>query len=235
MFTNQDNDRAVRWNAAIVGVAFIIATAAGSVAAAIGSPILETPDYLSKIAANEGTVLLGAFLTFLMSVACAGVGLGLYPILRRYSVGLAIGATGFRLLESMTQVLWGVGVIALLALSREFVGAGAPDAGYFQTIGAVVQASSEWISNGVTLIFWCIGAFMYYGLFYRYRLVPRWLSAWGLVGITLTVITSVLVMLGIIPGFGTVQMISNLPIALQEMVFAVWLIAKGINTPGERK
>lgn len=76
---------------------------------------------------------------------------------------------------------------------------------------------------------------MYYGIFYRYRLVPRWLSAWGLIGITSTVITSTLVMLGAIPGFGTVQMIANLPIALQEMVFAVWLIAKGVNTPGERK
>ena len=230
MNKSQENDRLTRRNAAIVGVLFVIATAAGSIAAAMGSPILEAPDYLSKTAANEGTVLLGAFLIFLMSVACAGVGLGLYPILRRYSVGLAIGATGFRLLESMTQVLWGAGVIALLALSREFVAAGAPDAAYFQTIGAVIQTGGEWISNGVTLVFWCIGASMYYGVFYRYRLVPRWLSAWGLVGITLTVITSALVMLGVIPGFGTVQMMANLPIALQEMVFAVWLIAKGVNS-----
>jgi hypothetical protein len=75
-----------------------------------------------------------------------------------------------------------------------------------------------------------IGALMYYALFYQYPLVPRWLSGWGLVGITLTTISSVLVMLGIIPGFGTIQMISNLPIALQEMVFAIWLIAKRINS-----
>ena len=74
MNANPENVRAIRWNAAIVGVLFIIATAAGSIAAAIGSPILEAPDYLSKIAANEGRVLLGAFLTFLMSVACAGGG-----------------------------------------------------------------------------------------------------------------------------------------------------------------
>ena len=60
------------------------------------------------------------------------------------------------------------------------------------------------------LISWCIGAFMYYGIFYRYRLVPRWISAWGLIGITLTVVASILVMLEIIPGFGTVQMIANL-------------------------
>jgi hypothetical protein len=218
-----------RMNAVIVGVLFIIATAAGVIAAAIGSPIMDAPDYLSKIAANEGTMLTGAFLVFVMSAACAGVGLALYPIMRTYSVGLAIAATGFRLIESVTQVISGLGVIALLALSREFVSAGAPEAAYFQTIGAIIHTTDDWLGNGVMLISWCIGAFMYYGVFYRYRLVPRWLTAWGLIGITLTVITSTLVMLGVIPGFGTVQMIANGPIALQEMVFAVWLIAKGVN------
>ncbi len=218
-----------RINAVIVGVLFIIATAAGSIAAAIGSPIMDAPDYLTKIAAHEGTMLTGAFLVFLMAVACAGVGLGLYPIMRQYSVGLAIGAAGFRLIESITEILTGINIISLLALSQEFVAAGAPDAAYFQTIGAILHAGDEWLSNGVMLMSWCIGAFMYYGIFYRYRLVPRWLSVWGLIGITLTVITSTLVMLGVIPGFGTVQMIANGPIALQEMVFAVWLIAKGVN------
>jgi hypothetical protein len=184
---------------------------------------------LSRAIANEGAVLSGAFLIFLMAVACAGIGLGLYPILRKYSIGLAIGAVGFRLLESMCEVLGGLGLIALLALSRESVNAGAPDAAHFQTIGAIIKASSDWINHGAGLICWCIGAFMYYGVFYRYRLVPRWISGWGLIGITLTTIAAVLVMLGVIPGFGTVQMIAALPIGLQEIVFAIWLVVKGFS------
>ena len=75
---------AYRLNTIIVGVAFIVATGAGIAAAAIGSPILGAPDYLSQIAANEDTILTGAFLIYLMSIACAVVGLGLYPILRKY-------------------------------------------------------------------------------------------------------------------------------------------------------
>jgi hypothetical protein len=70
---------------------------------------------------------------------------------------------------------------------------------------------------------------MYYGVFYQHRLVPRWISAWGLVGITLATMASVLVMWGIIPGFGTIQTIANLPIFPQELVFAIWLIAKGVS------
>jgi hypothetical protein len=136
---------------------------------------------------------------------------------------------GFRVAEGILEILGGVITIGLLALSQEFVKAGAPDAAYFQTIGAIIQAGDAWLSNGAAVLLWCIGALMYYTVFYQYRLVPRWLSGWGLVGIALTTISSALVMLHIIPGFGTVQVVSDLPIALQEMVFAIWLIAKGVN------
>jgi len=218
-----------RMNAVIVGVLFIIATVAGTIAASIGNPIVDAPDYLTQIAANEGTIIVSSFLVFLMAVSCAGIGLGLYPIMKKYSAGLAIGTVGFRVIEAMGDILGGINTIGLLALSQEFVKAGAPDVMYFETIGAIIKAGDEWLSNGVMLLCWCIGAWMYYALFYRYRLVPRWLSGWGLIGIALTTISSVLVMLGIIPGFGNVQIFSNLPIALQEMVFAIWLIAKGVH------
>jgi len=230
MNTNKGSPQGTnRMNAAIVGVLFIIGTVTGAIAASIGNPILDAPDYLTNISANESQIIIGTFLVFLMGVACAGIGLALYPIMKKYSTGLAIGVVGFRVAEGILEILGGVITIGLLALSQEFVKAGAPDAAYFRTIGAIIKAGDAWLSNGAALLLWCIGALMYYTVFYQYRLVPRWLSGWGLAGITLTTITSVLVMLHIIPGFGTVQVVANLPIALQEMVFAVWLIAKGIN------
>lgn len=215
--------------AIIIGVLFIVATVAGSIAASISSPIVNAPDYLTQIAANEGTIVVRAFLVFVMAICCAGIGLGLYPVMKQFSAGMAIGAVGFRILESIIQILGGVSAIALLALSQECIKAGVPDSTSFYTIGAVIKAGDEWMNNGVMLLCWCIGAFLYYTLFYQHRLVPRWLSGWGLVGITLTTISSVLVLFRILPGFGTIQMIANLPIALQEMVFAVWLIVKGFS------
>jgi hypothetical protein len=218
-----------RTNAAVVGGLFIIGTVTGTIAAISGNPILDAPDYLTKVSANESQIITGAFLVFLMGVACAGIGLALYPIMKKYSPGLAIGVVGFRVAEGIFEILGGVITIGLLALSQEFVKAGAPNAAYFQIIGAILKAGDAWLSNGATLLCWCIGALMYYTVFYQYRLVPRWISGWGLVGITLTTISGVLVMLHVIPGFGTVQVVSSLPIALQEMVFAVWLISKGVN------
>ena len=220
-----------RTNAVIVGVLFIIGTVTGGIAAIIGNSILDAPDYLISISTNERQVMMSAFLVFLMGIACAGIGLALYPIMKKYSTGLAISVVGYRVAEGILEILGGVIIIGLLALSQEFVKAGTPDAAYFQTIGAIIKAGDAWLSNGAAIMLWCVGAWMYYSVFYQYRLVPRWISVWGLVGITLATIGSVLVMLGVIPGFGTVQMIANLPIMPQEIVFAVWLIAKGIHSP----
>ena len=138
--------------AVIVGVLFIIGTVTGVIAAIIGKPILDAPDYLTNISANESQIIIVAFLVFLMGVACAGIGLALYPIMKKYSTGLAIGAVGFRVTEGIFEIVGGVSTIGLLALSQEFVKAGAPDAAYFQTIGAIIKAGNAWLSNGAALL-----------------------------------------------------------------------------------
>ena len=218
-----------RRNAVIAGVLFIIGTVSGVISAALCIPILSAPDYLLRLSANESLINLGTVLQFIMAIACAGIGLALYPILKKFSQGLAIGAVGFRLIENMLQILKAVSMITLLALSQEFIRAGSPASLYFQGAGEIISTASDWMIHGAALICFSIGASMYYIVFYQHRLVPRWLSGWGLVSITLAIIASVLVMFGVIPGFGAIQGAANLSIFAQEMVLAVWLIAKGVN------
>jgi hypothetical protein len=81
----------------------------------------------------------------------------------------------------------------------------------------------------VSLLAFSIGALLYYIIFYRTKLVPRWLSIWGLVAAILTMLSCVLVTVGLIAPFSTEQVVMNLPIMPQEIVLAVWLIVKGFN------
>jgi hypothetical protein len=81
----------------------------------------------------------------------------------------------------------------------------------------------------VAVLAFGVGALMYYWVFYRSRLVPRWLSAWGLVAIALVMVSGLLVMLRLAEPMSTTQVVLALPIAVQEMVLAVWLIAKGFD------
>jgi hypothetical protein len=217
-----------RKTAAVVGVLFIIGTVSGFLMLPFIA-ILNTPDHLTTIATHEDQMIIAALLKFIMGVACAGIGLALYPILKKYNGGLAIGAVGFRVIEGTVDVVGALGYVALLALSQEFVKAGAPASSFFQTADILINTSAAWLRDVAMLLTWCIGALMYYAVFYQYRLVPRWLTVWGLVGITLTGISCLAVMCHLIPTAGTIQVILSLPIMVQEMVFAVWLIAKGVN------
>lgn len=223
--------RTDRKMAAVVGVLFIIGTVSGLlIVPLIG--ILNAPDHLTAIATEEGQMIIVTLLKFIMGVACAGIGLALYPILKKYNEGLAIGAAGFRIIEGVIDIVGALSYVALFALSQEFVKAGVPDSSYFQTVDVLINTSAAWLRDVAMLLTWCIGALMYYAVFYQHKLVPRWLSVWGLVGITFTGVSCVLVMFHLIPPAGTIQVILSLPIMVQEMVLAVWLIAKGVNPSG---
>jgi hypothetical protein len=220
-----------RKTAAVVGVLFIL----GTVPALLSLPLMlntvNAPDHLTAISTNEGQMIIFTAIKFIMGVACAGIGLALYPILKKYNEGLAFGAAGFRVIEGAFHGVGALLYVVLLALSQEFVKAGAPASSYFQTADVLINAGIGWFRDAANLLTFGIGALMYYVVFYQYRLVPRWLTVWGLIGIALTIIGALLVMFHLIPSAGTIQILLNLPILPQELVLAVWLIAKGINPP----
>ena len=213
--------------AKITGVLFILGFA-GILTAAFTRSILGDPDYLSKISANENPVIWAAFFQFIMGSACAGIGISLYPVLKKYNEGLALGSAGFRIIEGGIYIVGVIGLFLLLTLSREFTKADHPDPSYFQIAGTLLLSLRDWVLLTGTLA-WCIGAAIYYSVFYRTKLIPRWLSGWGLVGIALAWAAGMLVMFHLDTSMSTIQGMLNLPIALQEMTLAIWLIVRGFN------
>ena len=215
--------------AIIAGVLFIIATVASVLGTLFSKPILDATDYLIKISANENRIAIGVLFKFIAAAASAGIAISLYPILKKYNQGLALGAVGFRIIEGMLGIAGVICLLLLTTLSQEFVKAGSPDSSYFQTSGVLIVAGRDWMGNVAGLLAFGLGALMYYYIFFQTKLVPRWLSGWGLIGIILIIVTSMLVMFRVIGPMSTTQIILAVPIGLQEMVLAVWLIVKGFN------
>lgn len=216
--------------AILVGVLFITATVASIAGTAFTGSILDAPDYLVKISANENRVIVGALLAFIAATASASIAIFLYPVLKKYNEGLALGSVGFRLIEGMFYIVAAIGLLSLLTLSQEFVKAGDPDTSSFQTLGALILAVRDSAGFVFGVMAFCPGALMYYSVFYQSKLIPRWLSGWGLVGATLCMVAGVLVMFRLIIPVSSIHIVLNLPIALQEMVLAVWLIVKGFTS-----
>ena len=216
-----------RKTAIIVGVLFIIATVASLLSTSFTDSILGAPDLIIKISANQNRVIVGVLFQFIAAATSAGIAISLYPILRKYNEALALGSVGFRLIEAVFYTVAALGLLSLLSLSQEYVKAGGPPNPYFQTLGTLMLAARNWANFVFGVLSFCLGALMYYYVFYQSKLIPRWLSGWGVIGIAMLLSMALLIMFGKEPS-GTTLLLA-LPIALQEMVLAVWLIVKGFN------
>jgi hypothetical protein len=221
-----------RKNARWAGVFYIIATVApiltiffigflGGVVAG-GEPI---PDYLFNVSANKNQVLGGMFIELIWALAVVGIIVTLFPILKKHNEASALGFSALRFIEAISTIVKSIILLTLLTLSQESVKAGVPDASYFQTTGDLLLAARGWaflIGSGLV---WSLSALILNYLLYRSKLIPRWLSVWGLVGAALS-------LANYLPEFFGIDSIEllYLPIAVQEMVFAVWLIVKGFNS-----
>jgi len=217
-----------RKTAIIVGVLFIIGTLVGVLSKVLTQPVLSASNALFSVSANENQVKIGALLALIMAFACAAIAIWLYPVLKKHNEALALGSVGFRLIENLLVIVSAVGLLSLLPLCQEYVKAGAPPASYFQTLGTLLLETRASISN-IALIPFCLGALMYYYIFYQSKLIPRWLSGWGLLAIIMNLASALLVLFALIGTFSTAQVVLSIPIFLQEMVLAVCLIVKGFN------
>ena len=199
-----------------IGVLYIIGTVAFVLSAVVTSAVLTGPAYLAQVAAQPNQLAIGALLVLLAAFALAMVPVVFWPVGKRYNETLAMGYVVFRgALETVMYIVGALGWLLLIPLSTQ--PDAAPLAGFVRTVDTVIWDQLQPIP-------FVLGALMFYVLLYQSRLVPRWLSAWGLVAAAL----------GIVPPLGGMFGLSSLgvlvaPLFLQEMVMAVWLIAKGFN------
>ena len=218
-----------RRTAIAVGVLLIACSAATILSIVPLGSMLDAPVDLARLAANDNRVIFTALIEFVWAATAAGIAIGLYPVLRKHNRALALGAVAARVVEGVLILVGTLGLLALLTLSKDYVAAGSPDSSSLLASGNMLLAARQWVFELLMSLSFALGALMYYYVLYRSRLVPRWLSGWGLVGAGLGLVATVYVGFTQEFGFGTVNTVLNIPILVQEMVLAVWLIAKGFN------
>lgn len=216
--------------ARIVGALYITGTVAGILSLVLTGPVRNAQDYLVSIPGNETGLAAGAFFVLMMGLALAMIPVVMFPILRRHNEALALGYVVFRGgLEAVGYLTIATGWLLLVLVSQIYIQSGAPDASGFEALGTLIFEATAITGGTIMTIVFCLGALMFSYLLYRTRLVPRWLSGWGLIAAVPYLATGLLAMLGIIPILSPIYTVPQLPLALQEMVLAVWLIVKGFN------
>ena len=214
-----------RKTARIVGV-LIITALGSSMFSGVFLESINSPDYLTAVTANGDKVLIGVLFMVTLTVSVVAIPIVMFPIFKEYSESLALGYVVSRIFEGISDAVIALSYLLLLTLSREFVAVVAPVASNFQTYGALLHALNHWTSVLENFPYG-LGVLIFSYLLYQSELVPRWISVWGLISATL------LLTMGLLRMFSDSDSVVFLaiPIILNELVLAIWLILKGFNSP----
>ncbi len=218
-----------RTNAIVAGALYIVGTVAGILSLALSQPLRDARDPLAGAAANAGQVTVAALCVLLMTLSLAMVPVVLYPVLKRHSQVLALGYVVFRggletILGLMAPIAW----LLLVAMGQSYAQAGAAAASGYQAAGALLLKAGE--GNAFLGIVFCLGVLMFYAVLYQSRLVPRWITVWGLAAVVPYLAAEFLAMFALLDPVSSTATLLFMPMAVQEMVLAVWLIVKGFNS-----
>lgn len=217
----------IRKTAIVAGVLIILGMIAGMLSIV---PAVESPDYLTEVSANQNQVLTGAFFQFTLVPLYLGFALLLYPIIRKYNESLAVGFVSFRIIATIFQL---IGVIILplfILLSQEFLKSTTPDLLYFQILGDVLKLGRDLANHVGMMLATGLGNLILFYILYKTKLIPKWLSSWGLLGNILAMLASFLILFRLINVITPHFAVLTIPLVLQEIVLAIWLIAKGFNS-----
>ncbi len=215
--------------ATTAGILYIIGTVAGVLSKVVAiAPVTGAHDRLAAAGQHSGAVVTCALLVLVMGLSLAFVPVVLFPVLRRIDEVLAIGYLVMRgAVETACYVLSAISLLLLLPVGE------AMSAGSGTASPAGVRVGNLLLDHvdvgAVTALVFCLGGVMFYLLLYRSRIVPHWITVWGLAAIPLYVAAYVLAMYGVFGTDSTAQTLLYTPLAVQEMVLAIWMIARGFR------
>ena len=223
-----------RMNAVMAGALYFLGTVFGILGGVFGGkvltslitgPQLASAELMGQVVADSSRMTVGAFLCLMMGISLSVMTLFLYPVFRKDSQGLAMGLVLFRgALEGVGYFLTALCLLTLAALGTEVIASGS-DPAALQPIGNIVY-QFLYLKTPIGTIFFILGAACLYISFYRTRLIPRWLAIWGLIGAVPYLANALLHFFHVETGIGTYL---EIPLGIQEMVMALWLIIKGFN------
>jgi hypothetical protein len=225
--TTVQRTRSTRTTAVIVGILFLVGYVGVFLGSAIYAPVLDAPDYLSGLYPQQRPVIAGMLIELANDVAVVGIAVLLFPILKKHGEGIAMGYVAIRVIEAVALIVSKISVLSLIPLSQEYIAAGAPEASFYQGLGALALAQRHWAAK-IQVVFFVLGALLLYAILYKSRLVPRFISLWGILAVVSLTVANVVGAPDPTQGFAP-AMLLYLPIFVSEILLAVWLIAKGFS------
>ncbi|MEQ9402213.1 MAG: DUF4386 domain-containing protein [Cyclobacteriaceae bacterium] len=209
----------------IIGILYILVFIVGIFSV---SKVIDDSDFLAKSATNSRQIKRAAGFQFLMAIFHIAIMVVLYATLKSHSKELAIGFLSFRILAIIFTLLGTIVLFSLLRVSQKFIMIPNSDTSGYLSLGNRLKHYRDLINHVGMIITICLSSVALYLILLQSELVPSWISIWGIAGAIIAIFASTLVATNRLKVKTTTYMILNIPIALLEIVFSIWLIFNGL-------
>jgi hypothetical protein len=215
---------------AFLGVAQLFVFAASIVSeqllkSAVGAGTLS--EQISNISKNHRRIRISNLVALANTVGIIVLAALFYIVLSDLNKSIALVALGLFWAEAITLAMSKIGSYALIPLSRDFVDAGSPAKSHYQMSAEILYYGLDRKGYDVHMLFFCLGAILWYYLLYISEIVPNALSIWGLAAVCMLSVPVFLTLYNrdLIPAAELLA----LPYAPFEVVLGIWLIVSTIN------
>jgi len=208
----------------IIGVLIILQMLGGGlVDSVLEAPLFGTPGFLVNAAPHARQIALAVLLALMTEALWVGVAVTAFPIFCQRSRAVALWFVALAAVTLAVAVVENSAVMSMVSVSEAYTKASAVDRAQLESVRIVVASARNWahymgrIFDGVTIL-------VFYVALYRLALIPRVITGFGLIAVTL-----MLVAIGM-PFFGHDVIFPMLaPVGVSQLIVAVWLIATGFR------
>ncbi|HEY2634297.1 MAG TPA: DUF4386 domain-containing protein [Steroidobacteraceae bacterium] len=185
-------------------------------------PAFAPPGFLVNAAGHSLEFGLSAFLGVAVGMLSLGIAIAAFQVFREYSHPMALWFVALSVVGCSLIAVENINVMSLLSLSQAYAKANAADRGLFEALRTVVASARNWTHYIALIVAGCT-LFVFYGVLFRFALVPRALAAVGLAAVLLQIAAVAMPLFGHAIVFPMIM-----PLGLVQLVLALWLIAKGL-------
>ncbi|MGR3662292.1 MAG: DUF4386 domain-containing protein [Paracoccaceae bacterium] len=203
----------------LFGIFFILTFLSYGIGTGMVTSVTDTPGFLNNIDANKTTLALGVFL---MAVSHSFFNIALpvllLPILKPLNERLAYGYLSAAIIATTIMAVGAMFFLLLIPMGAT------PELSPFASLIPKIST----IAYHLGMALWSIGGLMFIAILYQSRLIPRFMSVWGIGGYVTLLVGSISELFA---HNDTIEMISVAPGGLFEIALSLLLIFKGFREP----
>ena len=176
-----------------LGTAFLVVWAGSIVSGSLSASVFadDPAETLANIAENTTQMRVSTMVDLcITSVGVVVLGVLLYAAVRKQNSWLALVALGWWVVEAATLAVSTIGAFLLVPLSETLSQSGGSSADVLALADSLQDFDRQMWE--IHVLFYGIGAIVFYSLLYQARAVPRWLSGFGVAAVAIGLFSSVI-------------------------------------------